>query len=427
MDHNVSSPTYYIPHRAVTKEDSLTTKLRVVYDASCKTSSGISLNDALKVGPNVQQDLLSIFLWFRQYKFVITADVEKMYRQVLLAEDDKALHRIFWRENASDELKCYELQTVIYGTAPAAYLATRCLHQVAIDLKATMPNISLIIERDFYVDDLLTSTDNIEDLKTIYSELTSELSKYGFHLRKWLSNAPEIFSNDPHNEAEHHYLVCHGNSSTKALGVSWRPRDDELQFHRGITFGEANATKRSVLSATAQIYDLLGLLGPVTMLAKILIQNLWQVQLAWDEPIPSELQATWRDIKIQLPILKNVKIPRHVTQTAVVSRQLHGFADASESAYGACIYIRSVSQSGKTECHLLTAKSRVAPLKCLSLPRLELCAAVLLVHLYEKVKDSITLKIDSEYFWTDSSIVLSWINLEPKGLKTFVSNRISEI
>nr|CAI5835101.1 unnamed protein product [Callosobruchus analis] len=425
--NNITTPIYYIPHHAVTKDDSLTTKLRVVFDASCKTSSGLSLNEALKVGPNVQQDLLSILLRFRQYSLVITADIEKMYRQVLLANDDKALHRIFWRNSNSDQLKCSELQTVTYGTSPAAYLATRCLQQVAIDLKVTRPDISLLIERDFYVDDLLTSTDDIEELKTIYTELSLELSKYGFHLRKWLSNAPEIFSNTDHNQSEHHYLVCDGNTSTKTLGVSWSPRKDKLQFHTNLNSGNIKTTKRSILSATAQIYDPLGLLGPVTILAKILIQKLWQIQLSWDEQIPPELQAKWIDIKGQLPKLHDIEIPRHVTQTSTVSCQLHGFADASESAYGACIYIRSINQSGKIESHLLTAKSRVAPLKCLTLPRLELCAAVLLVHLYEKVINSITLKIDSEYFWTDSTIVLSWINTEPKNLKTFVSNRIAEI
>lgn len=156
---------YYSPHHPVIKETSLTTKLRVVFDGSPKTSNGVSLNDLQYVGPVVQDDLLSILLRFRQHLYVITADIEKMYRQISLVAADRGLHRLFWRSDPSKKLVCYELQTVTYGTASASFLATRCLKQLAVEYKEEHPLISSIIEHDFYVDDLLTGSDSTENIK----------------------------------------------------------------------------------------------------------------------------------------------------------------------------------------------------------------------------------------------------------------------
>ena len=124
------------------------------------------------------------------------------------------------------------------------------------------------------------------------------------------------------------------------------------------------------------------------------MQDLWKAKLGWDETVPQHIFTTWTDYVEQLPLLNEFRISRKVLTTNPVNIQLHGFSDASEKAYGACLYLRSVDNQGKILCSLVCAKSRVAPLKSLSVPRLELCAAVLLVRLYRGTKDTLKIKLD---------------------------------
>ncbi|XP_026462883.1 uncharacterized protein LOC113369864 [Ctenocephalides felis] len=162
---------YYLPHHPVIKKESLTTKLRVVFDASCKTSNGRSLNDLQAVGPTIQKDIFSILLRFRRHKYALTADIEKMYRQVIIHKDDRKFQRIFWRDNSNDSIKCFELNTVTYGTASAPFLAIRCLEQLCKENYETYPIECEIIRKDFYVDDLITGADTLPQLKTIKQNL----------------------------------------------------------------------------------------------------------------------------------------------------------------------------------------------------------------------------------------------------------------
>jgi hypothetical protein len=181
-------------------------------------------------------------------------------------------------------------------------------------------------------------------------------------------------------------------------------------------------TKRTILSLTAQIFDPLGLVGPIIMKAKIIIQKLWSLQLGWD------LHTLWNKFTYQLNLLHQLTIPRKViTFFPHELIEFHGFSDASQQGYGAAVYVRVKSTENTYETHLLCAKSRVAPLKTITLPRLKLCGALLLARLFEKVKQSVNLHNARKIFWTDSSIVLAWIKTPPHLLKTFVANRVTEI
>ncbi|XP_061519775.1 uncharacterized protein LOC133395095 [Anopheles gambiae] len=192
-----STQHYYLPHHAVVKESSTTTKVRVVFDASCKTSSGYSLNDKLLVGPVVQDDLFSIILRFRLHAIALTADVEKMYRQILHHPDDRNLLRIRYRESPTDEISTFELQTVTYGTASAPFLATRTLRQVAIDNSDTYPQAINAALNDFYVDDLLTGSNDINEAIEMRTQISQMLESAGFSLKKWASNRSEALVNIP--------------------------------------------------------------------------------------------------------------------------------------------------------------------------------------------------------------------------------------
>ncbi|XP_018374531.1 PREDICTED: uncharacterized protein LOC108768562 [Trachymyrmex cornetzi] len=176
-----------------------------------------------------------------------------------------------------------------------------------------------------------------------------------------------------------------------------------------------------------QIFDPLGLIGPVIIKAKIILQVLWQQKLDWDTPVPETIRIVWTSYCQQLPAIRYLEIQRHAIVHKPTDIQLHGFSDASQVAYGACIYILSVNDEGTISIRLLTAKSRVAPLKTISLPRLELCGAVLLANLVQKVTQALTCRISQHYLWTDSEIVLAWIQGEPSRWQTFVRNRVVEI
>jgi hypothetical protein len=177
----------------------------------------------------------------------------------------------------------------------------------------------------------------------------------------------------------------------------------------------------------ARIYDPLRLLAPVIVRAKILLQRVWALKVDWDESLPSDLHSEWKRYYSQLTLLNNIRFPRKVIIKIAVNIELHGFCDASEKAYGACVYVRTTNGDGTIQTILLTARSKVAPLKTLIIPRLELSGALLLTSLISVVKNSLTTRISRTVYWTESSIVLQWIKSSAHTLKTFVANRVSEI
>ena len=186
-------------------------------------------------------------------------------------------------------------------------------------------------------------------------------------------------------------------------------------------------TKRNMLSQIAQLFDPIGLLGPVLIKAKILMQRLWQIKCDWDESMPPEIYMAWLNYRQELGCLNDLRFERCVVIEQAINIQMHGFYDASEVAYGACIYIRSRNEKNKVSVKLLCAKSRVVPLKSITIPRLELCAALLLANLLQCTLKTLNLQINDIFLWSDSSITLQWIDTSPHLLKTFVANRVSQI
>lgn len=418
---------YYLPHHAIRKE-SLTTPIRVVFDASSKSSSGLSLNEVQYVGPTIQHDLLSILLRFRCHNYVLNADISKMYRQVMINPDDRRFQRIFWRQNPEEPLQCYELNTVTYGTASAPFLAVRSLHQLGYESQGSCPRISQIILEDFYMDDLLTGCDTIPELIDLQRELSSVLAGGCFELRKWLSNRTEVLDQFKVNKDLHSNILKLGpGEQNKTLGILWNATEDNIQYSIRRFPYQSDITKRAILSVISQIFDPLGLLGPIVVNAKIMLQSLWQDRLSWDEKISDETSEKWLKFCKDIQHLNSVKIPRHVLSVTRLVIELHGFSDSSERAYGACIYLVCQVNSTTYVSQLLCAKSRVAPIKRVTLPRLELCAAVLLSKLVDKVRMSLNLKISRYFYWSDSTIVLCWIKACPSRWKTFVANRVSTI
>ncbi|XP_076301932.1 uncharacterized protein LOC143220080 [Lasioglossum baleicum] len=212
----------------------------------------------------------------------------------------------------------------------------------------------------------------------------------------------------------------------KTLGVSWNAQHDTIRYSVKPTVTH-EVTKRNILSSIAKIYDPLGLLGPITIVSKILMQRLWSLKITWDESLPISIYTEWKQFEEDLQLLHDIEFNRLVKLKDAKQIELHGFCDASEKAYGACLYVRTINRFGSIYTNLFCAKSRVAPLSQITLARLELCGAALLATLYHTVQDALIHNIDRITFWTDSTVVLSWLNKQPSTLKTFVANRVADI
>lgn len=419
---------FYLPHHGVVKEDSTTTKLRVVFDASARDSEGHSLNEFLDIGPKLQPDIFNVLLKFRTHSIAVSADIEKMYRQILINPKHVDFQRILWRFNSDEPINSYRLLTVTYGTSSAPFLAIRTLRQLAKDYELEFPHASRTIEDDFYVDDLLSGADSTPAAKQLVSDLSIVMKNGGFTLRKWTSNVPEVLSDLPEElKSNSQETNIEENSSIKVLGLFWNSSKDMMQIR--ITKADAVTTKRQLLSIIAKFFDPLGFLCPTTICLKIMMQNLWKEKISWDSPIPSSIQKSWQEINSQLEILKQIEIPRflNIVKDSDSIIQIHGFSDGSGKAHAAVIYLRVISCTGEVSVSFIAAKTRVNPLKHVTLPRIELCAALLLSRLCHAILQILPMTIEDIFFWSDSQIVLSWIDAPPIKGNQFVLNRVNQI
>ncbi|XP_070528959.1 uncharacterized protein [Cardiocondyla obscurior] len=415
----------YLPHHGILKGDETNAKLRVVFDASCRTSTGVALNDALMKGPTIQQDLVSILLRFRLFTHVFAADIVKMYRQILVHDDDIHRQRIVWREDPGSHVTTFELRTVTYGTKSAPFLATACLRHLAQKHADKYPVGSERILSSFYVDDVLTGADTVAEAKQARDEIISILKLGQFQLDKWVSNCEALIPGRV--ERGDRAVTFDREQTTKVLGVWWDPVADKFRFAGGGGFNRESITKRVVLAEIAGLIDPMGFLGPMTVVAKMLLQEMWQLKLEWDKSLPQEIHQRWMEFKEQLTCLAEIRIPRGVKEAGTREIELHGFCDASERAYGACVYVRTGGQSGRPRVALLASKSRVAPVKAVSLPRLELSAAKLLAELTQKICIALERQNCKKFLWTDSMVALHWIASSSRRWNAFVANRVGEI
>ncbi|XP_029172429.1 uncharacterized protein LOC114941586 [Nylanderia fulva] len=425
--HN-SNQIIYIPHHAVIREHSATTHLRVVFNASSPTSNGLSLNDHLMIGPKLQTDLPSILTRWRQFRYVYTADIAKMYRQILVDQRDTDYQRILWRSDVDAPIEDYQLQTVTYGTASAPYLAIRVLNQLALDDGHDFPAAVPVLQQHTYVDDCVFGADDIPLARKTKDQLVSLLNRAGFQLRKWASNNQSLLADiDPHDHGLAQAKTLQTDDSLKVLGLKWNPYVDAFQFEISLST-EVPATKRAVLATIATIFDPLGWLTPVVITAKIFMQKLWTARCEWDAVLPHELFAAWRSYYAHLSTLREILIPRwNGYGSDTVSAEIHGFADASTAAYGAVVYLKLTKRNGSVKITLMSAKSKVAPLKPLTVPRLELSATVLLARLIAFVRTLIPIPSMICHCWTDSTVVLAWLKQSPARWKIFVANRVHEV
>ncbi|GBM91531.1 hypothetical protein AVEN_83462-1 [Araneus ventricosus] len=274
-----------------------------------------------------------------------------------------------------------------------------------------------------YMDDLLTGAADIYSAKKLKEQLIALFRAGGMQLHKWSSNCKELLAISEVSDGDDSLTIP---DETKALGLLWRPQKGSLAFLVSAC-ESCKITKRSVLSTIARISDPLGPILPVVTKAKLVMQELWRLKLDCNDSSPIQLESHWKRFVTFSSTINTLNIPRYILLDYALKMELHGFADASETAYGAAIYVRCLSNSEEISTNLLCSKSRIAPLKSVTIPRLELCAAVLLAKLAQKTITSMKIPFHSTVLWTDSTIVLAWIQKDPMVLKPFVRNRVSAI
>lgn len=429
---NPQGDVFYLPIHAVTKTSSTTTKLRAVFDASAKSSSGASLNDQLLVGPTVHSPLIDVLIRFRQFRIAITTDISKMYRAIDLDPKDRDLHRFVWRSNISDCIHDYRMTRITFGVSASSFIANMCVKENALIHSHQFPLAAKAVNESFYVDDGLTGTNDELTAVKLQKEMDELFKLGGFTLHKWNSNSQIVLNNIPPEMRDNNnaHQISDIRESTKTLGLEWRTRSD--CFHLTISdspFSSGVHTKRTMVSDVARVFDVLGWFSPAVISVKILLQRLWEQGIGWDDPVPSPINDSWKRWKSELPCLSGISMPRcyYPKEVQIVKRELHGFSDASENAYAAVVYLRMVDVKDQVHVILVAAKTKVAPLKRLTIPRLELCGALLLSKLIGHVKEVLGMSMEQIVTWTDSTVVLHWLTGSPRRFKTFVGNRVSQI
>ncbi|XP_043478500.1 uncharacterized protein LOC122508897 [Leptopilina heterotoma] len=348
-----------------------------------------------------------------------------MFRQILVHPEDRDLQRILWRSTPEKPIEEYRLCTVTYGTACAPYLAIRTLKQLSIDEGAQFPLGADCLLDNTYVDDIFDGDDDVLHAEKKRDQVIDLCAKANLKLDKWAVNHPDLH---PSSSAPLSSEIIDKNTVFKTLGILWASRVDYFAFNNPQkTHISGDATKRMISSSIAQLYDPLGWLAPITVVAKIMLQDLWILRIDWDAELPTEVQERWTQYYQSLVGLSGIKIPRWLGSFSNSLIELHGFSDASTRAYAAVVYVRVLKYKEDGQVTLLAAKSKVAPIKTATIPKLELCGAALLVKLLKYVRRLTFLNAVPVTAWCDSQVTLAWINQHPSKWKTFIANRVSYI
>ncbi|XP_053698696.1 uncharacterized protein LOC128745645 [Sabethes cyaneus] len=412
-------------------------KVRLVWDAAAQVN-GVSLNSMLLTGPDMLTSLPAIIQQFRVRAIAFGADIREMFHQLRIRQADKHAQRFLFRTDPSAEPDIFLMDVATFGAACSPASAQYIKNLNASQHAEEFPDAAKAIICRHYVDDYLDSTDTVEEAVERAQKVRFVHAQAGFDIRNWISNSTTFLQALGENAVKNQIpLQMNEKATERVLGIIWNPHQDYFTFSTSVHVdlqpyltGDRRPTKRMALRCIMSLFDPVGLLAPFTIQGKILLQDLWRTGCEWDQLMNDSCFANWSQWSATFPYLENVKIPRcylkRADATAYDTLQHHVFVDASEQAYGAVSYFR-IDTSNGPHCALIMAKTKVAPLKQLSIPRMELQAAVIGARLINTVEANHGLKVKKRVLWTDSRNVLSWIRSEQRRYKPFVAFRIGEI
>lgn len=422
---------WYLPHHPVVSPNK-NTKVRIVFDCAAKYQ-GVSLNDKVLQGPDLTNGLIGILLRFRQYPVAISGDVEAMFLQVKVPPQDRDVLRFLWypEGDTSANVQTFRMSSHLFGGTWSPSICTYALQQTARDNSQDFKaEIVEAVLHDFYVDDLLKSVETECEAIQMITEIPKLLMKGGFRLCKWLSNKRRVIETVPDSERAKGLqdLGLQALPTERTLGVLWEVDRDVFTYAAKET--HRPMTRRGMLGSVSSVYDPMGLVCPFTVRGRLMVQALTREGASWDEPLSEEHMKNWQDWLEETMDMQQIKVPRCLKPKdfgEIVKVELHHFSDASTVAYGAASYAKLVNNRGDVSCNLLFARSCVAPLKKVTIPRLELAAATMSVRQDQMIQKELSLSVDISFFWTDSTIVLSYIQNEKRRFHTYVANRLAVI
>lgn len=424
-----SAESWYIPHHIVHHNG----KARVVLNCSY-TYQQIALNDILLPGPNLGSSLLGVLLRFREYPVAVSGDIRGMFHQIRLLPKDQPLLRFLWRNMERDRSPdIHEWRVLPFGTACSPCCAIYALQRHVKDNSDDQAVLDSVMKA-FYVDNCLQSLHTPSQARQLVDKMRALLATGGFDIRQWASNKPEVLAHLPpeaRSEGCELWLTANkADPQESTLGLRWHCPSDNLSYmYKQVP--DLEPTLRTVYHVLASQYDPLGYIIPYTTRAKVLIQALWRKEQGWDEPITEELLTVWWTWVSELHHLQHICLPRSYLPANLnpngCSIDLHIFCDASERAYGSVAYLCAKDTTKQVHVSFIMARSRVAPRRQLSMPRLELCAALNGAQLAHLLHTELTLPIRQTIMWSDSTTVLNWIQSDSAQYKVFVGTRIGEI
>jgi hypothetical protein len=417
--------TWYVPHHAVFHPDK-PGKCLVVFDGA-STFRGISLNSCLLTGPDILTSLIGVLLRLRERPIAISGDIKGIFHQVRVRSVDKHVLRFLCRPpDTAGPPDVYEMQVQIFGAASSPTVCSYVLRRAAADNEEEFPGLVEKVAINGYMDNYMDSFSTEEEAIEFRNKFQYGLKKGGFHWTQWMSTSRKVLQSVPEDLRSDPKLNLNLEAlpAEKTLGVTLNWQEDIFVFKVKIQTG--SDTYRTILSDVCGLYDPLGFWTPVTLTARILLQDICRIKPEWDKILPESLLERWRIWVSNLHHLESVAVPRCLQPFPPTSVQLHIFVDASELGFGAVAYLLLQNKKTSTTVFVMS-KSRVAPIHHLTIPRMELSAALLGAHLARTIKNELRLKIDGEVFWSDSSTVLRWINSTHCRYHTWVANRVGEI
>ena len=428
-----SKQVWYIPHHGVYHKKK-PGKIRVVFDCSA-VCDGQSLNQQLLQGPDLTNNLTRVLCRFRQERIAFMCDIQAMFHQVKVDVEHRDLLRFLWWDDPEMKRDPVEFHMTVhlFGATSSPGCVNFALKTTADQYEESCGREAAdFVRRNFYVDDGLKSVQFVEEAKELIKNTKSLCQKGGFRLHKFTSNNKEVMSSVPQEDratdTKDRHLVNDVTPIERALGVHWCIESDTLQFR--IIVQDKPLSRRGILSTVSSVFDPLGLVAPFILVGKRILQELCRDGVGWDDEVPDDLRPQWEKWRAELPVLESLRIARcYKPQKFVVVKnvELHHFSDACQNGYGQCSYLRLVDDKNRIHCSLAMGKSRVTPLKPVTIPRLELTAALVSSKISCVPRKELEYAPMKEIFWTDSKTVLGYINNDARRFHVFVGNRVQEI
>lgn len=334
--------------------------------------------------------------------------------------------KVLWRFDSNQPVQEYVLSAVTFGLKSSPFLANETMLTLADEYESELPYAAEAIRKARYMDDFYIGSDSNEITMNMFNQLCEIMNRGCFPLGKLKNNCEKIAIAINQCAIDPTEGVELKDESTSVLGLKWMPKSDCFIFNVKLENENSKITKRTIVSNLAKLYDPNGFLGPVIVCAKIIIRELWKQGIDWDEKLSSNIENVWCAYKQGLMLLNSLRIPRWIQTANARGIEIHGFADAAKTAMAANIYVRAFNQDN-VYCNLIFGKTKISPLKTLSIEKLELCAAKMLAELMKYVREKCDL-FDAPYCcFSDSTITLQWIKQSSSNMKSFVANRVSFI